>query len=86
MESGTRATESSLWEQEWITDTDVTLKGNEMLEALSYEIDVPCPLQWGLLLFSAPTNLNHKFVCNGTKIEKVRKIVNCDYIDVQFCC
>ena len=33
---------------EWITDTSVALKENEILEALNYEIDVPCPLQWGL--------------------------------------
>ena len=75
MESETRA-EGSLWEDEWITDTNVTLKENEILEALDCEIDVPCPLQWGLLWFSAPTNLNHKFVNNGTKVEKFREIVN----------
>ena len=57
-------------------DTDVTLKENEILEALNYEIEVHCPLQWGLLWFSAPTNLNRKFMNNGTKIEKFRKIVN----------
>ena len=27
-------------------DTDVTLKENEILEALNYEIEVPCPFQW----------------------------------------
>ena len=69
----TWVTESSQWEQEWITDTSVTLKENEILEALNYEIDVPCPLQWGLQWFSAPTHVNHKFVCNGSKIEKFRK-------------
>ena len=57
-------------------DTDVTLKENEILEALNYEIEVHCPHQWGLLWFSAPTNLNRKFMNNGTKIEKIRKIVN----------
>ena len=41
MESVTWVTESYRWEQEWITDTSVTLKENEILEALNYEIDVP---------------------------------------------
>ena len=59
----------------WITDTNVTLKEKEILEALDYEIDVPCPLQWGLLWFSAPINLNHKFTNNGINIEKFRTIV-----------
>ena len=58
----TWVTKVCLWEHEWITDTNVILKENEVLEALNYEIEVPCPLQWGLLWFSAPTNLNHKFM------------------------
>ena len=41
----TWVTERSLWEQEWNTDTNVTLREDEILEALNYEIDVPCPLQ-----------------------------------------
>ena len=74
VESVTWLTEGSLCEHEWITDTTVTLKENEILEALNYEFDVPCLLQWGLSWFSAP--INHKFVSTRTKIEKYRKIVN----------
>ena len=70
-------TEGSLWEHEWVTDSNVTLKENEILKALDYEIDVSCPLQWGLSWFSAPTNLNRKFVNNGTKVAKLRETVNC---------
>ena len=55
-------TEDFLWEHEWITETTVTLKENVTLEALNYDIDVPCPIQWGLLWFSAPTNLSPQ--CN----------------------
>ena len=69
-------TEDFLWEHEWITETNVTLKENDILEALKYDIDVPCPLQWGLLWFSAPSNLNRKFVNNGTKVAKFRDTVN----------
>ena len=54
----------------------MTLKGNVILEALNYGIDVPCPLQWGLLWFSAPTKLNRKFVNNGTKEAKFRDTVS----------
>ena len=53
MESVSWVTEDFLWEHEWITETNVALKGNVILEALHYDIDVPCPLQWGLLWFSA---------------------------------
>ena len=47
----------------------------DILEALNYDIEVPCPLQWGLLWFSAPSNLNRKFVNNGTKVAKFRDTV-----------
>ena len=75
-ESVTWVTEVCLWEHEWIMDIDVSLRENEILEAVSSEIEVPCPLQWRLLWCSALTNLNHKFMNNGTKNEKFRKTVN----------
>ena len=68
VESVSCVTEDPLWEHEWITETNVTLTENVILEALNYGIDVPCPLQWGLLWFSAPTNLNRKFVNGGVKV------------------
>ena len=68
--------EDFLWEHEWITETNATLKENVILEALNYDIDVPRPLQWGLLWFSAPTNLSRNFVNNGTKVVKFRDTVS----------
>ena len=41
VESVTWVTEGSLWEHEWITDTTVTMRENEILAALNFEIDVP---------------------------------------------
>ena len=34
-----------------IESAKVTMKENVILEALQYDIDVPCPLQWSLLWF-----------------------------------
>ena len=48
------------------------MKENVILEALHYHIKVPCPLQWSLVWFSAPMNLNRKFVNNGTRATKFR--------------
>ena len=70
VESVSWVTEDSLWEHEWITETNDTLKENLTLEALNQDIDVPCPLQWALLWFSAPKNINRKFVNNGTPVAK----------------
>ena len=51
--------------------------GNESYhERKSHSGDVPCPLQWGLVWFSAPTNLIRKFVNNGTKVAKFRDTIN----------
>ena len=65
-------TEDSLWDHAWITETEVTMKENLILEALHFDIDV----LWALLWFSAPTNLNRKFMNNGTNVAKFRDTVN----------
>ena len=47
MECVSWVTEDFVWEHESVTEPNVLWKENEILEALSYDIDVPCPLQWG---------------------------------------
>ena len=69
-------TEDFVWEHEWVTERNVLWKENDILEALNYDIDIPCPFQWGLLWFSAPSSLDRKFVNNGTKIAKFQETVN----------
>ena len=46
VESVSWVTEDVLWEHEWITETNVTLKENDILQAINCNIEVPCPLQW----------------------------------------
>ena len=55
---------------------NVPWKENDILEALNYDLDVPCPLQRGLLWFSSPSRLNRKFANDGTKVAKNRETVN----------
>ena len=43
--SASWVTEDFLWDHEWITETKVTMKENLILEALHYDIEVPCPFQ-----------------------------------------
>ena len=76
VESVSWVTEDFLWDHEWITETKVTMKENVILEALHCDIEVPCPLQCASLWFSAPTNLNSKFVNNGTTVAKFRDTVS----------
>ena len=76
IESVSWVTEDFLWDHEWITETKVTMKRNLILEALHHDIDVPCPLPWSLLWSPAPTNLNRKFVNNGTIVAKFMDTVS----------
>ena len=76
MECVSWVTEDFLWEHEWVTETNVLWKENDILEALNYDIDVLCPLHWRLLWFSAPSSLNRKFANNGTKVAQFRETVN----------
>ena len=80
VERASWVTEDFLWEHEWIMETNVTSKENVILEALNYDVDVPCPLQWGLLWFSAPRNLNRKFVNWSSKIHRHNQ--QCNRLDV----
>ena len=68
--------EDALWEHEWVTEPNVLWKENDMLEELNCDLDVPCPLQWGLLWFFSPSRLNRKFEHDGTIIAKYRETVN----------
>ena len=45
MESASWVTEDFLWEHEWVTEPNVLLKENDILDVLNHDIDVPCPLQ-----------------------------------------
>ena len=45
--------------------TQCSLEENEILEGLNYDLDVPCPLQWGLLWFSSPSRLDRNFAHDG---------------------
>ena len=43
--------------------------------ALDFKIDVPCVVQWSLLWFSAPTDLN-RILGNELQIDKYHEVVN----------
>ena len=51
IESVCCVTEDSLRDHEWITERKVTMKENLILQALHYDIEVPCPLQLVLRCF-----------------------------------
>ena len=76
MDSVSWVCEDALWEHEWVTELDVLLKENEILEALNYDLNVPCAIQRRLLWFSSPSRLIQRFANDGTKIAKYHEAVN----------
>ena len=61
---------------EWVSELTISMQENENLVALSYEIDVPCVVQWRLLWFSSPSRLNQRFADNATIFEKYHEVIN----------
>ena len=49
---------------------------DEVLVDMDYELGAPCVVQWGLLLFLAPSRLTQKFDSDGTKIMKYHEVTH----------
>ena len=46
-------------EQVWVSEQTITLQEAKVLEALQYDFEVPCVVQWKILWFSAPTSFSN---------------------------
>ena len=54
----------------WVSELTISCQGAQILEALQYHLAEPCMVQWGMLWFSAPTNLNQRFLNDGVMHDK----------------
>ena len=54
MESVNWVCDEALEEHEWVSPLTISLKEEEVLAELDYEIDLLCVVQWGFLWFTAP--------------------------------
>ena len=48
----------------------ITLQEAKVLEALQYEVEIPCVVKWGMLWVSAPNSVNNDLISDGELIEK----------------
>ena len=61
---------------EWVSSRIIFQQEKEILSmALDFNFDIPCVVQWNLLWFSAPTDLN-RILGTELKIEKYYEVVN----------
>ena len=48
-----------------LSDETLILQEAKTLEALNYDLDVPCVVQWAVLWFAAPSSLNKELINAG---------------------
>ena len=62
-------------DDEWVSEKTIVQHEQEILGVeLNYKIKVPCVVQWSLLWFSAPTELNNS-LGREQKIKKYHEVV-----------
>ena len=56
----------------WVSELTIYFQEANVLEALQYDLANPCIVQWGVLWFSAPTNLNRRFLERWSDPEEIQ--------------
>ena len=68
-------------DDEWVSSRTIIQQEEEILStALDFKIDAPCVVQWSLLWFSAPINLN-RILGSELKLIKYHEVVNSAIMD-----
>ena len=57
--------ENSLCRHTCLSDDTLLSQEARTLEALNYDLDVPCVVQWAVLWFAAPSSLNNELINAG---------------------
>ena len=55
----------ALDEHVWVSELTISCQEAKVLEALQYDTEIPCMVQWGMLWFSPPTTLNNERLNDG---------------------
>ena len=61
--------DDDLDEHVWVSEQTISLQEAKVLEALRYDLEIPCIVQWRMLWLSAPTSLNNDLLNDG-KVEQ----------------
>ena len=68
--------DDSLDDHVCVSERTISCQEAKVLEALQYDLGNPCIVQWSMLWFSAPTNLNRRFLNGGTTLQKYNAVIN----------
>ena len=62
--------DDTLDEHVWVSEQTISLQEANVLEALQYDREIPCLVQWRMLWFPAPISLNNELLNDGVILEK----------------
>ena len=68
--------DDALDEHVCVSEQTISLQEAKVLEALQYDLGIPCMVQWCMSWFSAPTSLNNELLNNGVILEKYNEAVD----------
>ena len=63
-------------DHEWVSESTIAEQEEVMGRELGYEICIPCVLQWGMLWFSAPRQLNQTLEGGEIRSAKYHEVLN----------
>ena len=63
-------------DHEWVSEFSLALQEKRALEALKFDSEVRCVVQWGMLWSSAPTSLNNDLLDDGEILKKYDETAN----------
>ena len=74
--------DDALDEHVWVSEQTTSLQEAKVLEALQYDFEIPCIVQWEMLWFSAPTSLNNDLLNDGEILGNYYEAVNLAFQNV----
>ena len=60
----------------WVSELTIFCQEAKVLAALQYDSANPCLVQWSMLWFSAPANLNRRLLNDGVIREKYNEAIH----------
>ena len=76
MEAVNWVCDDALDDRVWVSELTISCQERKVLKTLQYDLADLCIVQWGMLWFSAPTNLNRRFLNDRVIREKYNEAIN----------
>ena len=82
MEAVNWVCDNALDEHVWVSEQTIPVEEAKVLEALQYDREIPCKVQWRMLWFSTSTSLNNELLNDEEIFGKYYEAVNLAFQNV----